>query len=152
GVEFSFVDTTDVQAVEQAIRPNTRCIWLETPSNPLLAITDVAAVSRIAKRAGVITLVDNTFATPYLQQPLKRGATIVLPSTPKSLNGHSDVIGGCVVTSDEALVQELRFFQNAVGAVPGPQDCFLTLRGIKTLALRLDRHCENARTIAGFLA
>jgi cystathionine gamma-lyase len=151
GVEFSFVDTTDLGAIAQAIRPTTKLLWLESPSNPLLSITDIAAASALARRSGVRTVVDNTFATPYVQQPLKLGADIVLHSTTKYLNGHSDVIGGCVVTNDNALAADLRFFQNAVGAVPGPQDCFLVLRGIKTLAVRMDRHCENARQVARFL-
>ena len=150
-VDFSFVDTTDASQLERAITPRTKILWLETPSNPLLSVTDIAAVTAIAKRHGIITVVDNTFATPYLQQPLKLGADIVLHSTTKYLNGHSDVIGGCVVTNDPALAQELKFFQNAVGAIPGPQDCFLVLRGTKTLALRLDRHCSNAHEIADFL-
>jgi cystathionine beta-lyase/cystathionine gamma-synthase len=146
------VDTTNPVTIEQAIKPTTRVLWLETPSNPLLSITDIAAASAIAKKHGVITVVDNTFATPYLQQPLALGADIVLHSTTKYLNGHSDVIGGCIVTNDQALGAELKFYQNAVGAVPGPQDCYLTLRGTKTLAVRLDRHCENAYKVARFLA
>jgi cystathionine gamma-lyase len=152
GLEFSFVDTTNVDCIEQAITPKTKVLWLETPSNPLLSITDIAAASAIARKHGVITVVDNTFATPYLQQPLALGADIVLHSTTKYLNGHSDVIGGCVVTNDQSLASELKFFQNAAGAVPGPQDCYLTLRGTKTLAVRLDRHCENAYKVARFLA
>jgi cystathionine beta-lyase/cystathionine gamma-synthase len=152
GLTFSFVDTTNLVTIEQAITPKTRVLWLETPSNPLLSITDIAAASAIAKKHGVLTVVDNTFATPYLQQPLTLGADIVLHSTTKYLNGHSDVIGGCVVTNDQALGAELKFYQNAVGAVPGPQDCYLTLRGTKTLAVRLDRHCENAYKVARFLA
>jgi cystathionine beta-lyase/cystathionine gamma-synthase len=152
GLTFSFVDTTNLVTIEQAITPKTRVLWLETPSNPLLSITDIAAASAIAKKHGVLTVVDNTFATPYLQQPLALGADIVLHSTTKYLNGHSDVIGGCVVTNDQALGAELKFYQNAVGAVPGPQDCYLTLRGTKTLAVRLDRHCENAYKVARFLA
>jgi cystathionine gamma-lyase len=151
-VDFSFADTTRIEEIERAIRKNTRLLWLETPSNPLLAITDIARAAHLARARGLITVVDNTFATPYLQQPLKLGADIVLHSTTKYLNGHSDVIGGCVATNDEALAQELRFFQNAVGAVPGPQDCFLVLRGIKTLPVRMDRHCSNARVLAEFLA
>ena len=151
GVESSFVDTTDLAAVERALRPETKLLWLESPSNPLLSVTDIAAASALARSRGVLTVVDNTFATPYLQQPLQLGADIVLHSTTKYLNGHSDVIGGCVVVNDDALAAELRFFQNAVGAVPGPQDCFLILRGIKTLAVRMDRHCENARHVARFL-
>lgn len=151
GVEFSFVDTTRLDQIEQSITPSTKFLWLETPSNPLLSITDIAAAAGIAKNHGITTIVDNTFATPYLQQPLKLGADIVLHSTTKYLNGHSDVIGGCVVTDDEDLATQLKFFQNAVGAVPGPQDCFLTLRGTKTLAVRMDRHCTNAHAVAKFL-
>jgi cystathionine beta-lyase/cystathionine gamma-synthase len=152
GLEFSFVDTTNLATIQQAVTPKTKVLWLETPSNPLLSITDIAAASAIANKHGVITVVDNTFATPYLQQPLALGADIVVHSTTKYLNGHSDVIGGCVVTNDQALAAELKFYQNAVGAVPGPQDCYLTLRGTKTLAVRLDRHCENAYKVARFLA
>ena len=151
GLEFSFVDTTKLEEVAGAIRPNTRLLWLESPSNPLLAITDITAAAALAKTHNVLTLVDNTFATPYLQQPLKLGADIVLHSTTKYLNGHSDVIGGCVITNDPEVAAELKFFQNAVGAVPGPQDCFLVLRGIKTLSVRMERHCENARAVADFL-
>lgn len=151
GVGFSFVDTTNPSEVERAITPSTRLLWLETPSNPLLSVTDIAACSAAARRRGVLTVVDNTFATPYLQQPLRHGADIVLHSTTKYLNGHSDVIGGALVTDDDALHQQLKFFQNAVGAVPGPQDCFLVLRGIKTLGVRMDRHCSNARSVARFL-
>lgn len=150
-IEFTFVDTTDLALIEAAIRPNTRLLWLETPSNPLLSVTDIKASAAIARCKNILTVVDNTFATPYLQQPLKLGADIVLHSTTKYLNGHSDVIGGCLVTNDEAVAGELRFYQNAVGAVPGPQDCFLTLRGIKTLAIRMERHCENATKVAKFL-
>lgn len=151
GVEFSFVDTSRREEVAAGFRPTTRLLWLETPSNPLLSITDIAAAAQAARARGVLTVVDNTFATPCLQQPLKLGADVVLHSTTKYLNGHSDVIGGCVLVNDEALAAELRFFQNAVGAVPGPQDCFLTLRGVKTLAVRMERHCANALLLAKFL-
>jgi len=150
-IEFTFVDTTDLAQIEAALRPSTRLLWLETPSNPLLSITDIRGAAEIARRHNVLTVVDNTFATPYLQQPLKLGADIVLHSTTKYLNGHSDVIGGCLVADDEAIATELRYFQNAVGAIPGPQDCFLTMRGIKTLAIRMDRHCENACKVAKYL-
>ena len=152
GVAFDFVDTTDLAAVRNAIRPETRVLWLETPSNPLLRITDIAACTAIARAAGILTVVDNTFATPLLQRPLALGADVVVHSTTKYINGHSDVLGGAVVTNDEAVFTELKFFQNAIGAVPGPQDCFLILRGVKTLGLRMDRHCSNAETIARFLA
>ncbi len=151
GVEFSFVDTTRPAEIEGALTSATRLLWLETPSNPLLSVTDIAAAAAVAKRRKVTTVVDNTFATPYLQQPLAQGADIVLHSTTKYLNGHSDVIGGALVVNDDALFEQLRFFQNAVGAIPGPQDCFLVLRGIKTLGIRLDRHCANARAVAHFL-
>lgn len=152
GVGFDFVDPTDLAAVERGFRPETRLLWLETPSNPLLTVTDIAACASLAKARGVRTVVDNTFATPVLQKPLQLGADLVLHSTTKYLNGHSDVIGGAVLTDSKELYDELKFFQNAVGAVPGPQDCFLILRGIKTLGLRMDRHLANAREIAFRLA
>lgn len=152
GIEFTFVDTTDPDAVAAALRPETRILWLETPSNPLLRITDIRACATLARRAGAITVVDNTFATPCLQQPLALGADIVVHSTTKCINGHSDVIGGAVITNDPALHERLKFFQNAVGAVPGPQDCFLILRGIKTLPLRIAAHCSAAREVASFLS
>ena len=152
GVGFDFVDPTDLAAIEKAFRPETRLLWLETPSNPLLTVTDIAACAALAKARGVRTVVDNTFATPVLQKPLQLGADLVLHSTTKYLNGHSDVIGGAVLTDSKELYDELKFFQNAVGAVPGPQDCFLILRGIKTLGLRMDRHLANARAIAFRLA
>ncbi len=152
GVEFSFADLTNPAELERALRPSTKLLWLETPSNPLLRITDIAAASGLAGERDVRVVADNTFATPYLQRPLDLGADIVLHSTTKYLNGHSDVIGGLLVTRDPNLAAELRFYQNAVGAVPGPQDCFLTLRGIKTLGVRMDRHCRNAARVAEFLA
>ena len=151
GVEFTFVDTTSPANVEAAIRPNTKLLWLETPSNPLLHVTDIARCSAIARANRVTTVVDNTFATPVLQQPLALGADIVVHSTTKFINGHSDVIGGAVLTSDQGLHDELKFLQNAIGAVPGPQDCFLILRGVKTLGLRVERHCSNAELIARYL-
>jgi cystathionine gamma-lyase len=151
GVDFTFIDSSDLGAVERAIRPATRLLWLETPSNPLLKTTDIAACSAIARRAGIRTVVDNTFATPVLQQPIALGADIVVHSTTKYINGHSDTLGGAVLTDDESLFTELKFFQNAIGAVPGPQDCFLILRGIKTLPLRMARHCENARGVVEYL-
>src|SRR5438876_6328006 len=151
GIDFSFVDTTELGAIERALRQTTRLLWLETPSNPLLKVTDIAACAAIARRKGIRTVVDNTFATPVLQQPIALGADIVVHSTTKYINGHSDCLGGAVITDDEALFNELKFFQNAIGAVPGPQDCFLILRGIKTLSLRVERHCANAAAIVEFL-
>ncbi len=151
GVEFSFLDTRDLEALENAIKPNTRLLWLESPTNPLLKITDLRLASEIAHRHGVLVCVDNTFATPYLQNPLDLGADLVVHSTTKYLGGHSDVVGGAIATNREDLYERLAFFQNAVGAVPGPLDCFLVLRGIKTLALRMRKHCENARAIAQYL-
>jgi cystathionine beta-lyase/cystathionine gamma-synthase len=151
GVDFTFVDTTDAAAVRQAIRPNTRLLWLETPSNPLLHVTDIATLTTIARAASVTSVVDNTFATPVLQQPLELGADLVLHSTTKFINGHSDVLGGAVLTNERALYDELKFLQNAIGAVPAPQDCFLILRGIKTLGLRVERHCSNAELLARYL-
>jgi len=151
GVTFSFVDATSLENIEKAFTPQTKMLWLETPSNPLLRIIDLAGASRIGKKRGAIVVVDNTFASPYLQAPLKLGADIVMHSTTKYLNGHSDVLGGASITNDPALAEQLKFFQNCVGAVPAPMDCFLNLRGIKTLPVRMDRHCANARTVAAFL-
>ncbi len=151
GVQFTFVDSGNLAAVEQAIRPATRLLWLETPSNPLLKVTNIAACAAIARRHGIRTVVDNTFATPVLQKPIALGADIVVHSTTKYINGHSDCLGGAVITNDEALYTDLKFFQNAIGAVPGPNDCFLILRGIKTLSLRIERHCANARKIVDYL-
>jgi cystathionine gamma-lyase len=151
GVEFSFVDTGDLAAVQRAIRPQTKLLWLETPSNPLLKLTNIAACAAIARRHGIRTAVDNTFATPVLQNPIALGADIVVHSTTKYINGHSDCLGGAVITNDESLYTDLKFFQNAIGSVPGPHDCFLILRGIKTLSLRMERHCTNARKIVDYL-
>ncbi|HEX6084666.1 MAG TPA: PLP-dependent aspartate aminotransferase family protein [Thermoanaerobaculia bacterium] len=151
GAEFTFVDTTTPANIEAAIRPNTKLLWLETPSNPLLHVTDIARCSAIARANRITTIVDNTFATPVLQQPLALGADVVVHSTTKYINGHSDVIGGAVLTNDEALHAELKFLQNAIGAVPAPQDCYLILRGIKTLGLRVERHCSNAELLARWL-
>jgi len=153
GHEVSFVDLTDPAALEAAIRPNTRLIWAETPTNPLLKIVDLRAVTAIAKKRGILTVCDNTFATPYLQRPLEHGVDLVVHSTTKYMNGHSDAIGGAAVIRHGAdeLREELTYLQNAVGGVPGPFDSFLTLRGIKTLALRMERHCANALAIAQFL-
>jgi cystathionine gamma-synthase len=152
GVRWSVADTSDVRAVREAVRPETRLIWVETPSNPLLGVTDIAAVAAVARQAGVRLVVDNTFASPYLQQPLALGADVVVHSTTKYMGGHSDVVGGALVTSDAALGEELAYHQNAMGAVAGPFDAWLVLRGIKTLAVRMDRHSENAARIAGMLA
>jgi cystathionine beta-lyase/cystathionine gamma-synthase len=151
GLEFSYVDASNIDDVLAAIRPNTKMIWLETPTNPTLKLADIAAISKI-KPDGAWVAVDNTFASPYLQQPLMLGADIVVHSTTKYLGGHSDVVGGAVVLNDEAVYQQLKFLQNAIGAVPGPQDVWLTMRGIKTLHLRMDRHSENALQIARFLS
>ncbi len=150
GLDFSYVDIRDLGAVQAAIRPTTRLIWLETPTNPLLALADITAIVDLAPQHTWVA-VDNTFASPYLQQPLKLGADIVVHSTTKYLGGHSDVVGGTVVVNDEDLYTQMKFLQNAVGAVPGPVDVWLTIRGIKTLHLRMERHCDNALQIARFL-
>jgi len=152
GVEHTSTSLSDVDAVRRAIRPNTKVIWCESPTNPLLGIADIAALSEVAKLAGARLVVDNTFATPYLQSPLGLGADVVLHSTTKYLGGHSDVVGGALVTALPELYQRTKFLQNAVGAVPGPFDCWLALRGIKTLALRMRAHCHNAMRLALFLA
>ena len=152
GIAFSFVDTSDGAAVAAAIQPNTKLIWLETPTNPMLRLTDIAAVAEMAHAHDAWLAVDNTFASPVLQRPLTLGADLVIHSTTKYIGGHSDVVGGAVVLNDDGLYERLKFLQNAIGAVPGPMDCFLTLRGIKTLALRMAQHCRNATQIARFLA
>ena len=154
GLNFSYVDTTNPDQVKAALLPNTRMVWLETPSNPLLNVSNISAIVKIAKynREPPYVVVDNTFATPFLQRPLELGADLVVHSTTKYLGGHSDVIGGAVIGRDTLLRERLAFLQNAVGAVPGPMDCFLILRGIKTLPLRLARHSENAAAVADFLA
>lgn len=152
GLRFDFVDTTSVAAVEAAFRPDTRLVWIETPSNPLLRLSDIAAIAELAHARGAKLAADNTFATPAIQRPLALGADIVLHSTTKYLGGHSDVVGGAIVVRDRALADRLQFLQNASGAVPGPLDCFLVLRGLKTLHLRMERHCANARRIAAFLS
>jgi cystathionine gamma-lyase len=152
GHDVSFVDLTDPAALEAAIRPETRLLWVETPTNPLLKLVDLTATAQIARRRGLIAVCDNTFATPYIQRPLEHGFDIVVHSTTKYLNGHSDAIGGAAVLRvDSKLEEQLGYLQNAVGAVPGPFDSFLTLRGIKTLALRMERHCSNALAVAQFL-
>jgi len=151
GQRFDYVDLADPAAAAAALAQPADVVWIETPTNPLLKVVDLRATAVLASRAGAICVVDNTFASPYLQTPLALGADVVLHSTTKYVGGHSDVIGGFVGTSDAALAERLRFLQNAVGAVPGPLDCFLTLRGIKTLAVRMERHCENARRVADHL-
>ena len=151
GVQYSAVDLSDLDAVRAAVRPETRILWCETPTNPLLSIADIAGLASIADDSGLLLVVDNTFASPYLQTPLALGAHAVVHSTTKYLGGHSDVVGGAVVTSDEALAANLGRLQNGMGAVPGPFDCFLTLRGIKTLALRMERHSDNAERVAATL-
>jgi cystathionine beta-lyase/cystathionine gamma-synthase len=151
GLKFDFVDATDLEEVAGAVRDDTRMIWMESPTNPLLKVVDLDGVAEIAQDAGCHSVMDNTFASPYLQRPLEWGFDIVVHSTTKYLGGHSDVIGGAVVTSDEDIHERLRFVQNAVGAIPSPFDCWLVLRGVKTLALRMDRHCENAAQVAEWL-
>ncbi|TAG15059.1 MAG: cystathionine gamma-synthase [Sphingobacteriia bacterium] len=151
GIQFTYVDTTDTNNIQQAISAKTKLIWIETPTNPLMNITDIAAVSAIAKANHTLLCVDNTFASPYLQNPLDLGADIVMHSATKYLGGHSDVIQGALMMNDPALREQLYFIQKSCGAVPGPMDCFLVLRGIKTLHLRMQRHCENGKTIAHWL-
>jgi cystathionine gamma-lyase len=151
-LDATYLDPTDLSAFEAAIRPNTRMIWVESPSNPLLKLIDLAAVVELAKRRGLLSVIDNTFATPYCQRPLSVGFDIVVHSTTKYVNGHSDIIGGAVVTGGNAeLTERVRFMQNAVGAIAGPFDSFLALRGLKTLALRMERHCSNALQVAEWL-
>lgn len=151
GLAFTFVDLADPAALEAALRPTTRLVWVETPTNPMLKIVDIAAVAERAHAAGARVVVDNTFASPYLQQPLALGADLVMHSATKYLGGHSDVVGGIVVGRDRELETRLRFLQNAAGAVPGPLDCWLVLRGVKTLALRMRQHCQSAQRIAEWL-
>jgi len=151
GIKFVYVDTSDANNVAKAMTPATKLIWLETPTNPLMNITDIEAVAAIGNKHHCIVCVDNTFASPYLQNPLDFGATIVMHSATKYLGGHSDVIQGCLVMNDEKLRDQLYFIQKSTGAVPGPQDCFLVLRGIKTLHVRMQRHCENGEKIAHYL-
>ncbi|MEU3748634.1 MULTISPECIES: cystathionine gamma-synthase [Streptomyces] len=151
GVDFSVANTSDIDSVRDAVNDRTKLIWVETPSNPLLGITDIEAVAGVARQAGVKLVVDNTFASPYLQQPLALGADVVVHSLTKYMGGHSDVVGGALVTADEALGEELAYHQNAMGAVAGPFDSWIVLRGIKTLAVRMDRHSENAAKIVEML-
>ena len=150
-ITFRYVDTSNAEHVANAITPKTKLIWIETPTNPLMNITDIAAVAAIGKMHNCIVCVDNTFASPYLQNPLDDGATIVMHSATKYLGGHSDVIQGCLVMNDSELRDQLYFIQKSTGAVPGPQDCFLLLRGIKTLHVRMQRHCENGIKVAAYL-
>ena len=151
-VETTYVPAGNIAAYEQAIRPNTKLIWLETPTNPLLRLIDIQAVAEIAHRHNILVVVDNTFASPYFQQPLKLGADIVVHSTTKYINGHSDVIGGALVLNNEEAYESMKFYENAAGNVPSPFDAWLVLRGIKTLAVRMRQHDENARAVAKFLA
>jgi len=152
GHSVSFVDLSDAAALEGAIRPQTRLVWVETPTNPLLKLVDLSAAARIAHQHGLIAVCDNTFATPFIQRPLEHGFDVVVHSTTKYLNGHSDAVGGAaIVRAGSDLAERIAYLQNAVGGVPGPFDSFLTLRGIKTLALRMERHCANALAVAGFL-
>lgn len=154
GLLFDYVNVSDLAAIEAALKPNTKMLWLETPTNPYLGIADLAAISKVLKAhaSKPLLAVDNTFATPYLQQPLALGADIVVHSSTKYLGGHSDVVGGAALVNDKKLFDRLAFIQNAAGAVPGPMDCFLVLRGVKTLALRMERHAANASAIADYLA
>ena len=152
GLRFTAVDMGDPTNVEQAIRPETKLVWIETPTNPTLKLADLTAIAAIAKAKGCFTVVDNTFATPFFQRPLEHGIDVVVHSTTKYLNGHSDVIGGAILTSDEPLHERLRFHQNAVGGVPGPLDAFLVLRGLKTLPIRMERHAANAARVVAHLA
>ena len=151
GIKFIYVDTTDVTNVKAAVTGNTKLIWIETPTNPLMNISDIAAIATIAKAANALLCVDNTFASPYLQNPLDQGADIIMHSATKYLGGHSDVIQGALMMNDAALREKLYFIQKSCGAVPGPMDCFLVLRGIKTLHVRMKQHCENGEKIAHWL-
>ncbi|MGH7691149.1 MAG: cystathionine gamma-synthase [Candidatus Dormibacteria bacterium] len=152
GVDFAVTDVGDPLALERAWRPETKVVWVETPSNPLLRIVDIRRVADFTHQRGGRLVVDNTFATPYLQNPLALGADLVVHSTTKYLGGHSDVVGGCLALDDPDLAERLAFLQNSTGAVPGPFDCYLVQRGIKTLAVRMDRHCQNAARVADYLA
>lgn len=151
GIELSMADLSDLDKAKAALRPNTKLVWVETPTNPYLRIVDIAGMAELVKGRGIRLVVDNTFASPYLQRPIEHGADLVLHSTTKYLGGHSDVVGGAVVGKDQEVFETLKFHQNAAGAVPGPFDCWLTLRGIKTLGVRMDRHSANAAKIAAWL-
>jgi len=151
GIEFTFVDLSNLEATRKAWKPNTKMVWIETPTNPMLKVIDIEAVTKIAHEKGALSVVDNTFMSPYFQNPLKLGADLVMHSVTKYLNGHSDVVGGVVITNRDELKQELKFIQNAVGGVPAPMDCFLVMRGLKTLHVRMERHAQNAMAVARFL-
>jgi cystathionine gamma-lyase len=151
GLDFSYIDLSDITAVEAAITPKTRLLWVETPTNPMMKIADIAALSKVAKAHGLLLIVDNTFATPYCQQPLALGADVVMHSATKYLNGHSDIIGGVLIAGNEEIAKEIKFLQNSVGGVMGPFDAFLANRGLKTLGIRMKAHCENGLTIARWL-
>jgi len=151
GIDFTFVDMTDIENVKEAATDNAKLLWIETPTNPLLRVVDIEELTNFAKKQDILSLVDNTFASPYLQQPLELGADMVLHSTTKYLGGHSDVIGGAVATSNEVIMEQLRFQVKTTGAVPGPMDCYLTLRGIKTLSVRVQQSVDNAKKVASFL-
>jgi cystathionine gamma-lyase len=151
GLEFTYTDTTDPEAVEKVLRPETKLLWIETPTNPLLTLSDIALLSEMARERGAVVAVDNTFASPYFQRPLSLGADIVVHSTTKYMGGHSDVIGGAVVTSNPDFYERMKFYQNAAGGVPGPFDSWIVLRGLKTLAVRMRQHEENALAVAEFL-
>jgi cystathionine gamma-lyase len=152
GLEFSYVDPRYPDRVEAAVRKSTRMVWVETPSNPLMRVVDIRRMARISRRARALLVVDNTFASPYFQNPLRLGADVVVHSTTKYLGGHSDLVGGATITNDREVQKRLKFLQNAVGAIPGPLDCYLVLRGVKTLAVRMERHDENARIISEYLS
>ncbi|HXA91804.1 MAG TPA: PLP-dependent aspartate aminotransferase family protein [Steroidobacteraceae bacterium] len=150
-LSVTFLDLTDLAALEAAIQPSTRMIWVESPTNPMLKLVDLQAIAQLARARGLLTVCDNTFATPFAQRPLEHGIDVVVHSATKFLNGHSDALGGAVVVNDEGLAEKLKFLQNGLGNVPSPFDCFLILRGIKTLAVRMERHCANALAVAQFL-
>jgi cystathionine gamma-lyase len=151
GLDFAYIDLSDIAAVEAAITPKTRMLWVETPTNPMMKLADIAALSKVAKARGLLLIVDNTFATPFCQLPLSLGADVVMHSATKYLNGHSDIIGGVLVTGDADLATRIKFLQNSVGGIMGPFDAFLANRGLKTLALRMKAHCDNALTVARWL-
>jgi cystathionine gamma-lyase len=151
GLEFTFMDLSDVSKVQAAFKPNTKMLWIESPTNPMLKIFDIAALAMVARSRGILSIVDNTFMSPYFQRPLDLGADAVIHSITKYMNGHSDVVGGVFVTNSDSLFEEVRFLQNSIGAIPGPQDCFLVMRGLKTLHVRMKQHEQNAFAVARFL-